>query len=385
VADDDARVPAGWYPDPLGLPQLRWWDNHAWTEHTSDARQPGVTAENAAPPRVGYAEPEPPGPIEPSTLRGELPVTRRAMRERERLGDEDTTGFAPTTGGLPAAVPPRSLEAGVPGGELSPAARYAAGGLLDDAPTSPRYELAERHDDLLGAATLPRSAFAHVGEPTSYVPAGGTARTTAEIDTSSGPAWGLTLVPVYMLVAGMLLLLTGPDASFAPVTLGIVLGVPWLGGIALAIADGVRLRRAGMQRPASWAWALAGAPVYLVARLIATVRETGRGFGPVVTYLATGLVAIAATVAVPGLAMQLAPAVFAAEAESSVADDALALGTALTVDCPETPPMLVQQSFECTATNRGGTAYTVIVSLQRANGWIDWRVDDWGAFRPGRS
>ena len=28
-------VPAGWYPDPLGLPQLRWWDGNAWTEFTS--------------------------------------------------------------------------------------------------------------------------------------------------------------------------------------------------------------------------------------------------------------------------------------------------------------------------------------------------------------
>ena len=45
MADDDVRVPAGWYPDPLGLPQLRWWDNHAWTEHTSDARQPMVAHE----------------------------------------------------------------------------------------------------------------------------------------------------------------------------------------------------------------------------------------------------------------------------------------------------------------------------------------------------
>src|SRR6185437_9967679 len=45
MPDDDVRVPAGWYPDPLGLPQLRWWDNHAWTEHISDARQPMMATE----------------------------------------------------------------------------------------------------------------------------------------------------------------------------------------------------------------------------------------------------------------------------------------------------------------------------------------------------
>src|SRR5688572_32584662 len=58
LADDDVRVPAGWYPDPLGLPQLRWWDNHAWTEHTSDARQPMVAeaVTVTASPLLAYAD-----------------------------------------------------------------------------------------------------------------------------------------------------------------------------------------------------------------------------------------------------------------------------------------------------------------------------------------
>lgn len=34
------NIPAGWYPDPLGLPQLRWWDNHTWTDQISGARAP---------------------------------------------------------------------------------------------------------------------------------------------------------------------------------------------------------------------------------------------------------------------------------------------------------------------------------------------------------
>ena len=36
------NIPAGWYPDPLGLPQLRWWDNHTWTDQISGARAPLV-------------------------------------------------------------------------------------------------------------------------------------------------------------------------------------------------------------------------------------------------------------------------------------------------------------------------------------------------------
>jgi hypothetical protein len=40
VFEDDVTVPAGWYPDPMGLPQLRWWNSHAWTELTTEAVSP---------------------------------------------------------------------------------------------------------------------------------------------------------------------------------------------------------------------------------------------------------------------------------------------------------------------------------------------------------
>ncbi|WP_199832574.1 DUF2510 domain-containing protein [Gordonia iterans] len=31
------QVSAGWYPDPAGQPQLRYWDGGQWTEHTAPA------------------------------------------------------------------------------------------------------------------------------------------------------------------------------------------------------------------------------------------------------------------------------------------------------------------------------------------------------------
>ncbi|MES1169990.1 MAG: DUF2510 domain-containing protein, partial [Leifsonia sp.] len=71
------RLPAGWYPDPTGLPQLRWWDNHAWTQHTTAARQPLIVQESP----LAWAE--------------DLP-TRRERRERERE-DRGTDDLTPAT------------------------------------------------------------------------------------------------------------------------------------------------------------------------------------------------------------------------------------------------------------------------------------------------
>ncbi len=421
MPDDDVRVPAGWYPDPLGLPQLRWWDNHAWTEHTSDAREPMVAqpmraaqpAQAAASsPLLAFADdlpfaddladPDdlavPPALVEPEPATGvtDLP-SRRSLREAERLSsDEDGLRDGIADSARAAEVQPE-LE--------SPAALYARAARIDDAPRSMRYDLAEVHEDLLGDAAIPRSAFAHASSSTRSLipdypadPGVATGRDQGDEQmpervartrqtalahaphTSTVPAWVLTLLPIYMLLVGMMILLGGTDAAFAPVTVALVVGVPWLAGIAISIVDRRMLKRGGMERPAHWVWAILGAPVYLVARLVATVREAGTGFGPVLTYLVLALVMAGAVLAVPGLAMELSPAAFSAEAERSIADDGRSLGADLVIDCPETPPLLVQQSFSCTATNDDGRSFQVLVSLQRSNGWIDWRVDDWGIF-----
>ncbi|TXK19662.1 DUF2510 domain-containing protein [Homoserinibacter sp. GY 40078] len=51
---DTQAVQAGWYPDPLGMPQLRWWDGRAWTQHTHVRR----AAQPTAPAATRFAEPE---------------------------------------------------------------------------------------------------------------------------------------------------------------------------------------------------------------------------------------------------------------------------------------------------------------------------------------
>ena len=35
-AAEDVPTQRGWYADPAGLPQQRWWDGEQWTEHLHD-------------------------------------------------------------------------------------------------------------------------------------------------------------------------------------------------------------------------------------------------------------------------------------------------------------------------------------------------------------
>jgi len=64
----------GWYPDPHGTNQLRWWDGSAWTAHVNAAPAPAVQA-----PALSTAAGQ------PDTLRAEIAALEQ---ERERLMQE---------------------------------------------------------------------------------------------------------------------------------------------------------------------------------------------------------------------------------------------------------------------------------------------------------
>lgn len=412
MPDDDVRVPAGWYPDPLGLPQLRWWDNHAWTEHISDARQPMMATETVTS-KLAFADDRPSSErpfADPAADEAEQELSRRERRERERQFDDEplTVGSADRDPIPPAAAafadPIRSLEAPERDQMLidEPAVPFtmSAAGILDDAPTSAPFDLDTRFDDLLGETSVPRSAFAHVSESaTSFIPSNPAgqwpqqqwqpeptpSRLITDVPTSTGPVWIMTLIPLYTLVVGLLILLSGAAQTTSVVVLIMMFGVPYLAGIVLAFLDYRALQRAGLEQPAPWAFAILTVGIYLIARLTRTVRESRSGFGPLFTFLTLGLALIVANVAVPGLIIQLAPASFSHQAEIEITQSGAALGIPLVATCPPTPPLIPLQSFVCQAHKPGGATYDVTVSLQRSNGWISWRVDDWGVFSMGRA
>lgn len=51
MTDEPTTPPAGWYADPGGSAELRWWDGEAWTPHThADPSAPSSSAPTSASP-----------------------------------------------------------------------------------------------------------------------------------------------------------------------------------------------------------------------------------------------------------------------------------------------------------------------------------------------
>lgn len=354
VEDNKFGVPAGWYPDPLGLPQLRWWDSQAWTEHTSEARAPIVIQPAGEPTRLQFAD-------------DDLP-SRREQRERERA---NTTYYEDEE---PAYEPQRSLdtEADEIDVELSAQPLLAMTlreleppleSTVDDAAPGPRR--ASSHANAAPAAST-LSALAEEVAPE---------REMKQRGTYTAAVMVIAVLPLLQTIVSVLLLLGGLGHNF-PLFV-IVAVAPYLLTLGFAAYDKLVLQTWGYEKPASAWWALLTHPVYLVMRGIATWRENGKGFAPLVVFGAALTGVIVAVIALPGIIISLSPGTFAEEIETSVQADAAAFGADLTVECPQAP-VLVGETVVCTAESAGGESNPILVGLERQNGWISWQVKDWG-------
>jgi hypothetical protein len=204
------------------------------------------------------------------------------------------------------------------------------------------------------------------------------------LSVNTGPVWIIALMPVIMLVLALMFLVAGNAGQDSALFAGIILLGSYVATVILAIVDRVLLNRMGHTRTANWDWAFLGAPVYLIARMSNVVRETGRGLRPFLTWSALTIVLIGSAVAIPGIVMALAPGVFSNEAEQSISDQASAIGSrGIKATCPDVPPLLVGDTMICRAVTSTKVS-NVQVSLQRKNGWIEWRVDDWGLYATNR-
>lgn len=379
--DNGFGVPAGWYPDPLGLPQMRWWDNHGWTEHTTEARAPIVIQEA----KLAWADDDP--------AIDELP-TRRERREREREDEnvsESSTGHGETSTGRPSAdallqlEPPSwdELPADQPAPEvvLTPDFESTASvplsvpGLplqFEAQPGPAAQPIVPEYAQQATAAAAAAQATPAAGAPYAH----GTAPST---NTLGG--WIIALLPLVQLL-GTLLVVSAAGSSGTNV--GVILAIliaPYFVSIPFAISDQRALRAHGYDHPASWAWVFLSGPIYLIARAIRIVMRAGNGFAPILVWGALVLLQVGSIVAVPGLVISALPQVFSDQAAQSIEQAATVFGPITSVTCPTPPATVMGQEFTCTLYRIGsGQTYKVTAALERQNGWIAWQVQDWGDY-----
>ncbi len=355
--DDNFGVPAGWYPDPLGLPQLRWWDAQAWTEHTSEARAP-IVIQPAT--RLAYADDD--LGTDQSRAWDDLP-SRREQRERERqntgavdLDYEEPQYETETVDNELSAQPLLAMTLK----ELEPPLTET----VDDATPGPRR--ASYHANA-NPAVPTLSALAEEDEAPARAP--------KRMRTYTSAVWFIALMPAIQLATSIALIFAGLGQNY-PLYL-VVWFAPYLLVIGIAAFDKLVLTLWGHKRPASAAWAILTNPVYLVVRALRTYRETGKGFAPLAGFVGSATAVLAGVLVLPGLVIAAIPGAFANEVAQSVEADAAALGAEFTVECPA-PPLIVGQTFACIGTTADGTWDSISVRLTRQSGWIDWRVEDWG-------
>ena len=77
-------IPAGWYPDPRGLPQRRWWDGSSWTHALESPPAPAAT-----PGAPAYASM--PGPSVRRVPSPNAPTVRHAIRAEASASDSFPT------------------------------------------------------------------------------------------------------------------------------------------------------------------------------------------------------------------------------------------------------------------------------------------------------
>lgn len=399
--DDLFGAPAGWYPDPLGLPQLRWWNNHAWTEQTSAARQPIVMQDT----KFAWAD-------------DELP-SRREERAHERSADESeiVTPERPSAETLRQLDPPRSFVAAqetsaaatapvaaaaatappvstpVASAPVAPVAStvapevaaekswYQPDPILDAPVTLSPAVAMQPSTESLDALFGQRESRLTATKPKTPIAAADAIASTATKKVgpaNNGPSWIIAVIPLIQLVMSLLLMnfgLGGVPAIFVG-----ILVAPYFIVIGLAAIDERSLRNAGFDNAANWKWSILSAPVYLLMRARSVIAASGHGMGPVLAWFGLAVLHIASVLAIPGLVISVVPSLFTPQIEQSIASDArLISGADLSVTCAAPPPVLIGQQMTCSSVSADGNSTTITVQLVRSNGWIAWQVTDWGA------
>ena len=353
-----ASIPAGWYADPQGSRQRRWWNGSAWT-HALEPLEPEAPApvtpaapwENLPGPSVrAAAQPqESPARDAPTVQRalaadtatGSFP-TRRQLREAEAeaaraaefaasVGMGGTASAATGSAEPRTAIPPRpAKEEREPGVfAMGPAAASDAVTVTaldrgDASMTRPRSARATVSADTAAAMQIGATPDGRVpqaaGTPDTVSDAPGPLDDRGPFDrlgpitpsttvpetpgrASTPQAWLLVALPVVVLAAAWGLVTLVPEQYTLPVRAGL-LALLLAGGLGLALQDRRALVSAHHTPTASPLWALLTPLAYLLVRAATTPGHSGRGWAPAITLLVVGAVIAAAALFTP---LSLAP------------------------------------------------------------------------------
>lgn len=379
--DDNFGVAAGWYPDPLGLPQLRWWDSQAWTEHTSEARAPIVVHPTTI---LGFADDD--EEERPTPAHEEEFLSRREQRARERRENGDLLQASDMQiEAASEATPDADIELGLDVDEehhelsAQPLLAMTLRGLeppltdtVDEATPGPRR--ASPHTNALPM----ESFFSTLAEDVPVADEAAPARAIKKVETYTAAVWAIALMPLLQVAALIVFVTVLRLGSNWPLII-VTIALPYFIVIGLALYDRLVLQVRGHAKPASGFWAVLTAPAYLIVRAIRTYRQLGRGFVPLVIFTQAGLSVLVGILLVPGILIAAMPGIFAAEAAQSAQATALSIDGVITLACP-TPPLVIGDTFACIATKPSGETDSVSIALERENGWIAWRVKDWGSW-----
>ncbi len=372
--DNGFGVPAGWYPDPLGLPQMRWWDNHGWTEHTTEARAPIVIQEA----KLAWADDD---------AIDELP-TRRERREAERGSavDGGSETSVPTADSLLQLEPPSwdELPADEPAPNILPVPEFV-GSVPQMAPSVVTPAAPAAAQTFAPAEPVhteyAQTPVAQTAQPAAVHAPGTPYATGTAPSTNTLGAWVIALLPLVQLLGTLLVVSAAGSGGTNVGVILTILALPYFISIPFAISDQRALKKHGYDNPASWLWVFASGPIYLIARAIRIVMRAGNGFAPILVWGALVLLQIGSVVAVPGLVIAALPQTFSDQAAQSIQNAATVFGPITSVTCPAPPATVMGQEFTCTLYRIGsGQTYKVTAALERENGWIAWQVHDWGDY-----
>lgn len=76
----------GWFPDPFGRYEHRWWDGQLWTEHVGSAGGQSIDAPVVAPPTQAVARPASVSPVAVARA----PIDKNVQRQVRKLGIADS-------------------------------------------------------------------------------------------------------------------------------------------------------------------------------------------------------------------------------------------------------------------------------------------------------